>query len=119
MRVVTKPWGREEIWAESDKYVGKTLFINKGHRLSLQYHRKKTETIRVLEGSLDLVLQDPGGDLVTERLEPGDSYHIDPWKVHRFAARDTDVVLVEVSTPELDDVVRVNDDYSRDSQVKG
>jgi mannose-6-phosphate isomerase-like protein (cupin superfamily) len=118
MRVVSKPWGREEIWAETPKYVGKYLYINRGHRLSRQYHEKKEETIRVMQGVLLLELGfdfDSGFDsnVVQLSLSPGDVYHITPKTVHRFCAKDEDVVLVEVSTPELDDVVRISDDYSR------
>ena len=112
MRIVTKPWGHEEIWAETPKYVGKYLHIKAGHRLSRQYHEKKEETIRVISGKLTLVL----GRLDNESqhvMNPGDVYHITPLTVHRFCAVDDDVVLVEVSTPELDDVVRIDDDYRR------
>ncbi len=115
MRLVKKPWGHEEIWAETDKYVGKILYINKGHRLSLQLHERKTETIRVLQGKLTLVLQDSGrdGPLYNKRLVEGESFHISTGTVHRFWAEEDDVALLEVSTPELDDVVRLEDDYKR------
>lgn len=111
-RIIDKPWGREEIWAETDRYVGKHLFINSGARLSRQYHERKDETIRVLKGTL--VLEIGQGDKM-ERifLSPGSSYHISPKTIHRFGADATSVVLVEVSTPELEDVVRLEDDYGR------
>jgi len=112
MRVVSKPWGREEIWAETPNYVGKYLYINAGHRLSRQYHEKKEETIRVLGGVL--LLEIGTGDNLTEmRLHTGEIYHVTPNTIHRFSAVENDVILVEVSTPELDDVVRLSDDYSR------
>lgn len=112
---ILKPWGHEIIWAKTDKYVGKILHINEGQRLSLQYHVMKEETIYVLEGVLELVLEEGSRrDKQSIFLEPGDSFHIPPLTVHRFAATQrTDVKLMEVSTTELDDVVRIEDDYSR------
>lgn len=112
MRTVSKPWGKEEIWAETPKYVGKYLYISAGHRLSRQYHEKKEETIRVISGKLLLETGD-GENVTSNTLFPGDVYHVTPLTVHRFCATSTDVVLVEVSTPELDDVVRLEDDYTR------
>jgi mannose-6-phosphate isomerase-like protein (cupin superfamily) len=112
MRVVEKPWGREEIWAETDRYVGKYLHINPGHRLSLQYHKNKMETVSVLRG--ELVLETANG--VIRILSPGDTFHVEPGTIHRFGAKDSEgVVLIEVSTPELDDVIRLSDDYLRDN----
>lgn len=114
MRIVKKPWGHEEIWAETDKYLGKILYINKGHRLSLQYHERKTETIRVLQGNLMLVLQEKrDGPIFNKRLAEGETYHVSQGTIHRFCAVDEDVALLEVSTPEIDDVVRLEDDYAR------
>ena len=112
MRTISKPWGKEEIWAETPKYVGKYLYITAGNRLSRQYHNKKEETIRVLSGNLLLEI---GTDenLTQLTLKSGEIYHVVPMTVHRFCATSEDVVLVEVSTPELDDVVRLQDDYSR------
>ncbi len=111
-KFVIKPWGYEKIWAHTDKYVGKILHIEPGHRLSEQYHEIKDEAIYVLEGTLQLVL-DEGDVQVT--LEPGSSFHISPGRVHRFVApmHGSAVKLLEVSTPELDDVVRTQDDYNR------
>jgi len=112
MRTVEKPWGHEEIWAETDRYVGKYLHINPGHRLSLQYHKIKMETISVLKG--ELILETANGVLQT--LKQGDTFHVAPGTIHRFGAGAQEgVVLVEVSTPELDDVVRLSDDYLRDN----
>ena len=111
-RRVEKPWGHEEIWAETDRYIGKILFINAGYRLSLQHHKKKDETIRVLCGEMKLELENDSGIIELKRLFPGDSVRIPAGKKHRMSA-ETDVQLLEVSTPELDDVVRHEDDYGR------
>lgn len=113
MRLIKKPWGYEEIWAETERYVGKYLYINAGSRLSRQYHNVKTETIRVLDGRLILETTDIAGRAVERILEKGEIFHVSPGTIHRFGARDVPVVLVEVSTPELDDVVRLEDDYAR------
>src|SRR5712692_6775727 len=110
-RRVDKPWGHELIWAHTPRYVGKILHINKGHKLSLQYHHKKDETIHLLSGSLQLVV-DEGGGLVEIEMRPGDSYHITPLLKHRMVAT-SDCDVLEVSTPELDDVVRLEDAYGR------
>jgi len=112
VRFVEKPWGYEEIWAETDRYVSKYLYINSGHRLSRQYHRVKDETIRVLNGTLLLEIGDVA-PFTRMRMIPGDTFHVKPGTVHRFCAEGSSVLLVEVSTPELDDVVRLEDDYSR------
>jgi quercetin dioxygenase-like cupin family protein len=113
MKTVQKPWGHEEIWAITDRYVGKTLYINPGHRLSRQYHRVKMETIRVLSGQLLLETETTPGVYTTQTLPPGSVFHVNPGVIHRFGADDVSVTLVEVSTPELDDVVRLEDDYAR------
>lgn len=114
-RFVEKPWGGEEIFAETDRYVGKILTVRAGHALSVQYHRVKDETMRVLDGSCELHLgRQPGSpELDVVRLEPGTSVRIQPGVVHRLVAL-TDVRLVEVSTPELNDVVRLDDRYGRE-----
>ena len=112
MRKVDKPWGYEEIWAECERYAGKFLYINPGQKLSRQYHERKEETISVLEGVLRLEI---GHEHMPEvrYLYPGDSYHVTPGTIHRFGAGADRVKLVEVSTPELDDVVRLQDEYDR------
>lgn len=111
MRIVDKPWGHEEIWAETARYAGKFLIIRAGEMLSRQYHERKEETICVLEGTLLLELgRGPDQRL---KLQPGESFHVLPGTVHRFCAGAGDVRLVEVSTPELDDVVRLEDKYNR------
>ena len=112
MRKVDKPWGHELIWAETQKYVGKILHIEKGFCLSLQYHNIKDETLLVQSG---LLLLELGRDYTrqTIKLKPGDSYHIPPGLIHRMSALDGPVDVIEVSTPELDDIVRLEDKYGR------
>lgn len=110
-RRVEKPWGYELIFAHTERYVGKILHIEKGHRLSRQYHKVKDESLTVLRGILRLELGMPPH--VEQRLcMPGDAFRVAPGTVHRFAAVET-CELVEVSTPELDDVVRLEDEYGR------
>lgn len=112
-RRVDKPWGHEIIWAHTDRYVGKLLVINAGRRLSFQYHEVKDEWIHVLEGSLRLTLEnDVGVDEVRE-LAVGDGAHVVTGRRHRYEAIDT-CRLIEVSTPELDDVIRLQDDFGRE-----
>lgn len=111
-KFVSKPWGHEEIWAVTDAYVAKYLYIKSGHRLSRQYHEIKEETIRVLKG---ILIIETGDDdtLSSQQLSPGEIFHVAPNTIHRFGAHREDVILVEVSTPEIDDVVRLADDYNR------
>ena len=112
IKIINKPWGREEVWAETEYYAGKLLYINEGHRLSRQYHQVKDETIPVLQGMLTLEVGENGSQIIF--LTPGNSYRIEPGVVHRFCADNkTDVKLAEVSTTELGDVVRIEDDYER------
>ena len=108
---VDKPWGFELRFVRTDRYAGKALFIKAGSQLSLQYHEKKDEAFYVQSGTLDLVLG-TGKEQTVVRMNPGDSRHIPPGTVHRFRAV-TDTLLFEVSTPELEDVVRIEDDYGR------
>ena len=109
---VDKPWGYELIWARTDRYAGKILHITAGEALSLQYHRRKDETLLVLAGTLEVTLGEREDALTTELLGPGDRVHVWPGRVHRLAAR-TDCEVLEVSTAELDDVVRLADRYGR------
>lgn len=111
-RFVDKPWGSEEIFAHTDRYVGKIISINAGESLSLQYHRRKDETLRVLDGVVDLLIGDSADRLAGHRLEAGAVFHVPPGTLHRMTAV-TDCRLLEVSTPELDDVVRLDDRYGR------
>ena len=110
--LVLKPWGHEKIWAKTDKYIGKILHINSGHRLSLQYHEFKDETIHVQNGTLLLEYGSDPDVLTKYSLNPGDSFHIKTGMIHRMSAV-TDVDVYEVSTKELEDVVRLEDDYGR------
>ncbi len=112
MRRVDKPWGYEIIWAETERYVGKVLHINAGHKLSRQYHDKKDETFLIQSGEMDLELGQ-GEDIKTLRMKTLDSFHCAPKTIHRMVAV-TDVDVVEVSTPELGDVVRLEDVYGRE-----
>ena len=109
-KVIEKPWGWEEIWANTEDYVGKIIFINAGQRLSKQYHEKKEETVYVLEGTLMNIDQEGNCML----FQPGESFHVRPHQVHRFCAtEDGPVKIVEVSTNHLSDVIRLDDDYGR------
>ena len=111
-RRVDKPWGHELIWALTDQYCGKILVIETGRRLSLQYHEQKDESILVLSGRLRLRLDDDDGVLTDRELGAGESAHIAVGRRHRYEAIER-VELVEVSTPELGDVVRIEDDFGR------
>jgi len=109
---VDKPWGYELRWAITDRYAGKVLHVNKGEALSLQYHERKDEYQYVIRGAVDVELGVEGGELTTRRMTAGDTLHITPGTRHRITAvEDTDIV--EISTPELDDVVRLEDRYGR------
>jgi len=112
---VLKPWGHEIRFAENSKYLGKILYIAKDHRLSRQYHALKDETIFVQHGTLILELGMPGTSSFEKRtLKYGERFRILPGVVHRFCATDNgSVTLLEVSTPEIDDVIRLEDDYKR------
>lgn len=111
-RRVDKPWGYELIWGHTQDYVGKILHVEAGHALSLQYHEIKDETMYLLSGELEIEMGDHEDDLRTHLLLPGQSVHLPPGRRHRLTARTTSDVI-EVSTPELDDVVRLEDRYGR------
>ena len=112
MELILKPWGSEEILAHTNQYVMKKMYIKPGQRMSLQYHQKKEETIFVVEGNL-VVWNDSKSE--PKIITPGGVYHVTPTTVHRFGATDSyGVTLIECSTTELDDVVRLEDEYSRD-----
>ena len=112
-RRVEKPWGHELIWAHTERYVGKLIVIEQGKRLSLQKHLRKDESIYVIRGRLRLHLEDDAGVVQALELGPGEHRRIAPGRIHRFEATDARVELLEVSTPELDDVVRLEDDFGR------
>ena len=112
IKKIDKPWGYEVWWAVTEKYVGKILFIRKGHSLSLQYHKIKDETLMLQEGKLILEIHGDGDEIQEIEMTPDTSYRISPLTKHRMKALE-DSKVYEVSTPELDDVVRVSDDYGR------
>jgi quercetin dioxygenase-like cupin family protein len=109
---VPKPWGHETIWAQTDRYVGKILHIEAGQELSVQYHNKKDETVYLLSGEIVYNVRQ-GEQLQDMRLKVGESFRITPGTVHQMIAV-TDCDVLEVSTPELDDVVRLSDKYGRE-----
>jgi mannose-6-phosphate isomerase len=110
---VSKPWGHETIWARSDRYVGKILHINAGHELSVQYHNRKDETIYLLSGEMVYRVQGEDEALGDVQLRIGESFRNTPGTIHQMVAV-TDCDVLEVSTPELDDVVRLSDKYGRE-----
>ena len=110
MTKIEKPWGYEIHWAQTDDYVGKLLFIKAGHRLSKQYHEIKEETLYVLKG----ILYNYDENDTPMQILPGESFHVKPGQIHRFGATYNNVEVIEVSTPHLDDVIRLEDDYSRE-----
>ena len=116
-RIVPKPWGEERIFAETGRYAGKLILIRAGESLSYQYHNVKEETIHVLEGTLGLEVEREG-ERADLRLAPGENFHVNPGTCHRMYAEGADCLLVEVSTPELDDVVRLSDRYGREGTSK-
>ena len=110
---VDKPWGWELIWAHSDQYVGKLLFVRAGQALSLQFHRQKDESWYVQEGRAELQIGLPGDAIPnSEVVGPGAAFRLRPGTVHRVRAIE-DTLLLEVSTPQLDDIVRLEDRYGR------
>ena len=112
VRTVPKPWGHETIWAQTERYVGKVLHIKAGQALSVQYHNKKDETVHLLNGELVYRVQ-LGEALDDMHLKAGESFRITPGTIHQMEAV-TDCDVLEVSTPELDDVVRLSDRYGRE-----
>jgi len=116
MRRVDKPWGHELIWAETARYVGKLLHIRAGQRLSRQYHRVKEETLMVQSGEMEFEVG-PAEAVEARRMKAGDVFHVRPGTIHRMVGI-TDVEVLEVSTPELDDVVRLEDVYGREGTSK-
>ena len=109
---VPKPWGWEMLWTLTPRYAGKILFIRRGQEIALQYHREKEESFFVRSGRLIFVLEDRRGELRELWLEPGDSQHVPAGRLHRVVALEDSEVL-EVSTPEIDDVERVGDLHAR------
>jgi mannose-6-phosphate isomerase len=110
---VDKPWGHELIWALSEVYCGKVLFVKAGHSLSLQYHEQKDESWLIQSGLAKIELGAVGEPMVAETIGPGAAFRYRPGTVHRITAVE-DTTILEVSTPHLDDVVRLQDDYGRE-----
>jgi mannose-6-phosphate isomerase-like protein (cupin superfamily) len=110
---VEKPWGWELVWAKTERYCGKLLYIEKGEQLSLQFHREKDETLYVHEGRVEIEIG-AAGDAIpdSEVVGPGASFHIEAGMIHRLRALE-DTLMLEASTPEHDDVVRLEDEYGR------
>ena len=111
-RKTEKPWGFELLFARTPKYAGKVIFIRKGHRLSLQYHKKKDECMYIYQGKVRIEIEGADGGMTSYIAQPGHSIRIPPHTKHRLEAIE-DTTFLEVSTPELEDVVRVEDDYGR------
>jgi len=109
---IEKPWGYELHWAKTDRYVGKIIHVDAGHALSLQYHNRKDETILLWSGRLVFEIR-CGDEIKTWEMGPGERVHVSPLTVHRMTAIE-ECDIIEVSTPELDDVVRLEDRYGRD-----
>lgn len=113
-RRTDKPWGHELLWALTEEYAGKILFVKAGEALSLQFHNEKDESWYVLEGRAELELGGAGqGILNKEIIKAGDAFRYKPGTVHRVRALE-DTRILEVSTPHLDDVVRLEDAYGRE-----
>ncbi len=109
---VDKPWGYEIRWAVTDRYLGKILHVNKGEALSLQYHERKDEWLLVNKGAVDIEIGGPNEELKRLQMHAGDSVHVAPLTRHRVTAVE-DADIFEVSTPEIEDVVRLEDRYGR------
>jgi len=113
MKLINKPWGKEEILETNENYTVKRLTMNNGNQCSYQYHKKKLETILVLEGELTIILEGK-----EKSYFPGQTITIQPLQQHRMAARKGKVLYLECSTSELEDVVRIKDDYNREVKAK-
>jgi len=111
-RKTEKPWGFELLFAHNSKYAGKVIFVKKGHRLSLQYHDKKDECIYLHEGKALADIEESDGNIIKITLEAGQRLPVSPHTRHRLEALE-DTIFFEVSTPEMEDVVRLEDDYGR------
>ena len=111
-RKVEKPWGYELIFAHTEHYAGKILHVEAGQALSLQYHERKDETLYLARGECAFQVQENGA-MIEHRLQAGDVYHVRPFTQHRMTAGPEGCEFIEVSSPELDDVVRLEDRYGR------
>ena len=112
MKTINKPWGKEE-WIElNNKYCFKKIYLNAGQRTSYQYHEKKLETTYVLDGKIEVLLENELGEIEKIIMQSGDNYTVKPLRKHRVTAL-TDAIYLEASTPEVDDVIRIQDDSGR------
>ncbi len=117
-RRVEKPWGYELVWAQSEQYVGKVLFVKEGESLSLQFHREKDESWLIQSGRVKLELGSVGDAVLNEEVvASGAAFRYRPGTVHRVTALE-DTTILEVSTPNLDDVVRLEDRYGREGTIQ-
>ncbi len=112
LKVVEKPWGTETWIASNEHYICRILHIRKGESVSLQYHEKKVETLYIEEGTAEYTFQRPGEEVQTWIIKPGDVLEHRPYEIHRERALE-DMKIIEISTPEIDDIVRLDDDYGR------
>jgi mannose-6-phosphate isomerase-like protein (cupin superfamily) len=112
IQIIEKPWGKEEVLEKNDKYMFKRLTMHKGHACSLQYHEVKAESVYLLSGSLKVYIGDKENELEEIIMQPHDTITLYPFKIHRMEALE-DSVYLEASTPELEDVVRLQDRYKR------
>jgi len=111
MRLFKRPWGHEEIWAETPRYLGKFLYVDPGCVVDKHYHDIKTKTVCVIDGKITLEIMDNDGSSSSRDLTRGETFHVSPKTIHRLRCADRGAVLVEVSTPELDDVVILENYY--------
>lgn len=112
LKIVKKPWGKE-VWLElNDRYCYKRIYINAGYKTSFQYHRQKLETNYIIEGQAEIWLENDQGTIDKKIMKAGEFFTVRPPKKHRVIAV-TDLILQEVSTPEVDDVIRIEDDTGR------
>lgn len=109
---IDKPWGYELLWAKTQNYVGKILVIHAGQALSLQFHRQKEETMYLESGTCEIETGESRDNLTKLSFSPGEVFHIPPGRLHRIFAK-TECRIFEVSTPHLDDVIRLEDNYGR------
>lgn len=112
MKIIYKPWGKEEWITLNDKYCYKRIYINAGYKTSYQYHIVKEETNYIISGTAEVWLENDTGEIEKKMMESGDYFNVKPMKKHRIIAL-TDIILQEVSTPEVDDIIRIDDDFNR------
>jgi mannose-6-phosphate isomerase len=117
LKRIDKPWGYELLWAQTKGYAGKILRIRRGHKLSLQYHERKEETMLLYSGRMLLILEDEAGIFREHYVSAGEAHHIPVGRKHRMVALDEDCEVLEVSTNDLDDVIRLDDSYGRATEV--